>query len=197
MTTRSAISPFIRTAISSCEVLSPHISLCRPSIQISPGFVVGSVACSNASSALKSSSTASGSTASLSTSSVRSSCSKPVSDMSKSPRSRSSSRSFNFNSSHSPVILFSAMFRAFSLCLSRSTTTTSTSSYPKSMSTVVLWCPPMIVPSSFTMMGSTYPNSSMLRFIFWYSASSGVSAFRGLYSAAFKSASFLRSVFSF
>ena len=107
----------------------------------------------------------------------------------------SSSNVPSFSISHSPLILFRATFKAFSSSLDKSTTTHSASSVPRSFITVALWCPPIIVPSLFMMIGSTYPKWRILFFIFSYSLSPGFSSFLGLYSAGFKSAIFLFSIF--
>ena len=114
----SACCLFIRRITASFCVLSPHISLCLPNIQISPGFEIGSSISSSASSKSKSSSFEPVmSFKILSTSSKL----KPVMSISTSASFNSASNSSNLPLSHSPVILFKAIFNAFSLFLSRST----------------------------------------------------------------------------
>ena len=150
-------------AMSEGDVLSPHMSLWRPIIHKSPFLVVGSVISSSALSISNSSSSASRSSSSRMQRSSTSWLENPVAARSYPSRSSSRRRSLSFISSHSPVILFRAMFSAFSSFLLRSTTETWASSYPRSERTKYLWWPPMMVPSRFTMIGSTYPNRSTLR----------------------------------
>ena len=123
-------------------------------------------------------------------SSVSSSSSNPVRLRSNCSRLRSPRSALSFSSSHSPEILFNAMFSAFSSVLLRLTVTHSTSSYPRSCRTKKRWWPPIMVPSAFTIMGSTYPNFLILFFSFSYSGIPGSSFTRGLYFAGFSLLSF-------
>ena len=103
--TQLAVSPFISFSKSAGLVLSPQSNRCLPKSQMSPGLVIGSAGAS--------SSKLSSWTSSLkpSNSSI-SSASKPVISFKSSSKFLSSSLSLG--KSHSPLILFRAMFKAFS-----------------------------------------------------------------------------------
>ena len=106
-------------------------------------------------------------------------------------------KSANFSSSHSPDILFKAIFKAFSSSLLKSTTTHSTSWYPKSFNTFILWCPPITVMSELIITGSMYPKCSMLLFIFSYSSSPACKSFLGLYVAGINFSILIFCIFNF
>jgi len=173
-------------------VLSPQTNRCCPSSQISPkcetaGFF-SSLSTSKSSSfilslreSLKRSSNSPGS--------------KPVKDTSKSEAFKSVMRSANLSLSQSPLILFSAMFSAFSFCSSISTTTHSISSMPILSRIFKRWWPPMTLPVVlFHITCSTYPNSSRERLSFSYSGSPGFKSFLGLYSAGMSCLVFIFSI---
>ena len=113
-------------------MLSPHINLCLPSIQISPCLVNGSSISWSASSTSKLSSFEPDKSFNISSTSSES---KPVKETSKSSVFNSSNNTSNFSVSHSPLILFNATFNAFSFALSKSTIIHSTSSNPNSCNT--------------------------------------------------------------
>ena len=167
----------------SSPVESPQMTLCLPRHHRSPGLL--KTGCFSSSSRSKSSSLTSLLCSLLKSWSI-SGGSKPVLPRSKSLFPMSSNSCARRSSSHAPVILFSAMFSAFSLTLSTSTMAQGTSVYPSSIATVSRWWPPMMVMSWLTTKGSAKPNSSMLFLIFSYSLSPGFSFFLGLYSAGFK-----------
>ena len=154
------------------------MSLCLPSVQMSPGRVIFGFESSSVGSYPSSSGSSPFRLKRLSSSAA----SKPVSDTSKSAASRSDITRASFFSSHSPEILFMAMLSAFSFSGGRSTMTHSASSIPSVFITESLWCPEMTVLPvlSLTTMSSTYPNSVIERFSFSNSASPGFSSFRGL-----------------
>ena len=171
-------------------VESPQITLWFPNSQISPCLENGTFGI------LLSISKSSSFTSSFTNILVYSSTSNPVSSIIPTVFN-SSNKTPNFSISHSPLILLRATLRAFSSSLDKSTTTHSASILPKSFITLARWCPPIIVPSLFIIIGSTYPKCKRLFFIFSYSASPGFNSFLGLYSAGFNSSNFRFSIFIF
>ena len=131
--TRFAFCPSIRISYVSDFVESPQITLCLPISHRSP--VLENTGCFSSVSMSKLSSFISLSWSLLISWSI-SGGSKPVIIVSKSEFFRSSNSCASSVSSHAPVILFSAMFNAFSLVLSISTMAQGTSVNPRSIATV-------------------------------------------------------------